>query len=62
LLIEKPTKISKGVKDPPALDPILAKVVKDSTLTILFSSDIFQPLICEAGRIVRRVFFRRGAP
>jgi len=43
-------------------DPNLAKVVKYSTLAILFSSYLFQPFICEAGKIVRRVFFKWGAP
>jgi hypothetical protein len=55
-------KIKKGVKDSLVPDPSLAKVVKDSTLTILFSSDPFKSFICEAGQIVRRVLFRRGAP
>jgi hypothetical protein len=42
-------------------DPSLAKEVEDSSLTILFSLDPFQSFICEAGPIVRRVLFRRGA-
>jgi hypothetical protein len=50
------------VKDSSILDPSLANEVKDSSLTILFSSDPFQSFICEAGRIVRRVLFRRGGP
>jgi hypothetical protein len=48
------------VKDPYFLGPSLAKVVKDSTLTILFSLGSFQPSIVKEGAPLDE-FFRERA-
>jgi hypothetical protein len=44
VLSEQTLEISKEVKDSFVPDPSLAKVVKDSTIVILFSSDLLHPL------------------
>jgi hypothetical protein len=44
VLSEQTLDISKEVKDSSVPDPSLAKVVKDSTLVILFNSDLLQLL------------------
>jgi hypothetical protein len=47
VLSQQTLEISKEVKDSSIPDPSLAKVVKDPTLTILFSSEQFQRWIVE---------------
>ena len=45
--------INTEVKDPSFPGPSLAKVVKDSTLTILFSSDPFQLSYMKKGALLK---------
>jgi hypothetical protein len=48
------------VKDPSFPDPSLAKVVKDSTLTILFQFRSISCIICEEGRNCWRISAEKG--
>jgi hypothetical protein len=53
VLTKQTLEISTEVKDPSFLDPILAKVVKYSTLTILSSSDLFQQSFVKQGTLLK---------
>jgi hypothetical protein len=52
VLTRQTLEISMEVKDPSFSDPCLAKVVKDSTLTILFRSDHFLLSFLKEGAIL----------
>jgi hypothetical protein len=59
VLSEQTLEINKEVKDSSVPDPSLAKVVKDSTLTILFSSDPFLASFVKRGATIGG-FLQRG--
>jgi hypothetical protein len=52
VLSEQTLEINKEVKDSSVPDPSLTKVVKYSTLIILFSSDLLQPLSLRRGTLL----------
>jgi hypothetical protein len=60
VLTRQTLEISTEVKDPSFPGPSLAKVVKDSTLTILSSSNPFQLSFVKKGALLRG-FLQRGA-
>jgi hypothetical protein len=60
VLTRQTLEISTEVKDPSFPGPSLAKVVKDSTLTILFRSDHSQLLFVKQGALLKG-FLQRGA-
>jgi hypothetical protein len=60
VLTRQTLEISTEVKDPSFTSPSLAKVVKDSTLVILFSSYLLQLLSLRRGALLEG-FCRRGA-
>lgn len=60
VLTRQTLEISTEVKETSFPGPSLAKVVKDSTLTILFSSDPFSAIICEEGCTVGGFPSERG--
>jgi hypothetical protein len=62
VLSQETLETNKEVKDPSVPGPSLAKEVKDSSLTILFSPDSIQELFVQAGRSLKGFSSRLGAP